>query len=402
VQQAIPGSRRDLTFDIAAVLTALAIGLATVLSAPPLLRPLGGLTIAGQILLALCLVFRRTAPATVLLVTLAATAATALVERVAPGTLVPGSLGRTAMPWVPPAVPFAVYAAVAYSRRRPLVWVSIIAAAALATHWWDAPPNSPWTLQGLMLVGGPSLLGMYVGARRRALTALTERAERAEREQHLLAEQARADERARLAAEMHDVVTHRVTLMVLQAGALRVRAEDETTRTAAEELRVTGCQALEELRDVIGLLRRTAEGGDDEDPADVTPLPGLAGLIAESESVGLPVDLDAAPVKVSPVVGRTAYRIVQEALTNVRKHAPGARITVCVRHRPAGVLIAVRNTRPARAPDDALAAAGSGTGLAGLRERVALIGGTLRAGPAGDGGFEVEATLPSYVPEPVR
>jgi signal transduction histidine kinase len=398
VRHAIPGSGRDLAFDIAAVLTALAIGLGTVLTSPPLLRPLGGLTIAAQILLALCLMFRRVAPVTVLLVALAATAATAL----AAGALVPGDLDRTAMPWVPPAVPFAVYAAVTYARRRLLIWAPIVAVAMLASHWWDAPPNSPWTLQGLLLVGGPSLLGMYVGARRRALLALTERAERAEREQHLLAEQARADERARLAAEMHDVVSHRVTLMVLQAGALRVRAGDETTRTAAEELRVTGCQALEELRDVIGLLRRSAVGGDDEDPAEVTPLPGLAGLIAESESVGLPVELDAAQVEVSPVVGRTAYRIVQEALTNVRKHAPGARITVRVRSRTGGVLIAVRNTPPARAPDGALAAAGSGTGLAGLRERVALIGGTLRAGPSGDGGFEVEATLPSYVPEPVR
>ena len=99
------------------------------------------------------------------------------------------------------------------------------------------------------------------------MLALTERAERAERERHLLAEQARAEERARLAGEMHDVVTHRVSLMVLQAGALRLTAADEATRQAAEELRTAGCQALDELRDLVGILR-TAPDGDETPSVD--------------------------------------------------------------------------------------------------------------------------------------
>jgi signal transduction histidine kinase len=189
-----------------------------------------------------------------------------------------------------------------------------------------------------------------------------------------------------------------VTLMVLQAGALRVRAADDGTRDAAEELRRTGCQALEELRDVIGLLRRAAEGDDDAPPA--APLPDLSALIAESGSVGVPVELDESgvPPAASPVAGRTAYRIVQEALTNVRKHAPGARVRVEVRYLPDGVRLAVHNTAPSRAADAELAGSGSGAGLAGLRERVELIGGSFSYGPDGDGGFTVEASLPALVP----
>src|SRR5690606_26893097 len=149
-------------------------------------------------------------------------------------------------------------------------------------------------------------------------------------------ERARAEERARLASEMHDVVTHRVSLMVLQAGALGVTARDEETRVAAEELRSAGCQALDELRDLVGVLQATP--GEAEDSGAVgaggsVATLDLSHLVAESESVGASVELveegDAA--RMSPVVARTAYRIVQEALTNVRKHAPGADARVRVR-----------------------------------------------------------------------
>ncbi|MEV4008657.1 histidine kinase [Actinomadura sp. NPDC049753] len=261
-----------------------------------------------------------------------------------------------------------------------------------------APAQDTGSVEGIVfrsvvVVVGGALLGLYAAARRRVLQGLTERAERAERERHLLAERARAEERARLAAEMHDVVAHRVTLMVLQAGALRVRAPDEPTRAAAEELRGTGCQALEELRDVIGLLRR------DPGEAPSAPLPGLTALVAESAAVGVPVELaeHGDPPSASPAARRIAYRIVQEALTNARKHAPGAAVHVDVRYRTDGVALTVRNAAPSREPDAELAASGSGTGLAGLRERVELIGGTFEAGPH-RGGFRVEASLPAYVP----
>jgi signal transduction histidine kinase len=254
------------------------------------------------------------------------------------------------------------------------------------------------TVAVLRTAVGP-LLALYFSARHEMLQALRDRAERAERERYLLAERARAEERARLAGEMHDVVTHRVSLMVLQAGALGITATDEATRQAAEELRAAGVQALDELRDLVGILRTAP--ADDQAPATS----GLAELVAESAAVGTPAELveQGDPALASPVVGRTAYRIVREALTNVRKHAPGAHVVVRVSYDESQVRLSVRNTPVAAPPDGALAATGSGIGLASLRQRIELVHGTLRAAGTPDGGFCLEATMPSYVPtaEPV-
>ena len=193
---------------------------------------------------------------------------------------------------------------------------------------------------------------------------------------------------------MHDVVTHRVSLMVLQAGALGITATDDPTRRAAEELRAAGVQALDELRDLVGILRTAPE-------ADRVPSAfGLAELVAESTAVGTPAELVEAgdPGLASPVVGRTAYRIVREALTNVRKHAPGAQVTVRVDYGDTQVQLSVRNTRPQLSTGTDLTATGSGLGLASLRQRVELVQGTLHAGWTPDGGFCLDATMPSYVP----
>jgi signal transduction histidine kinase len=170
-------------------------------------------------------------------------------------------------------------------------------------------------------------------------------------------------------------------------------APDEATRQAAEELRAAGCQALDELRDLVGILRTAPE--DEQAP----PAQGLAALVAESTAVGTPAELieDGDPSCASPVVSRTAYRLVREALTNVRKHAAGAPVTVRVDYGGAQVRVTVRNARPPGRPG-ALAATGSGLGLAGLRQRIELVRGTMHAGPEADGGFCVEATLPAYVP----
>ncbi|MFF4569567.1 sensor histidine kinase [Streptomyces sp. NPDC001410] len=258
----------------------------------------------------------------------------------------------------------------------------------------------PWELSvpnmtiGLLRIAVGPLLALYFDTRRRLMQALVERAERAERERHLLAEQARADERARLAGEMHDVVTHRVSLMVLQAGAMKVTAPDEPTRRAAEDLRAAGCQALEELRDLVGILRTAPEG-------DQTPsVTGFADLVAESVAVGIPTELieQGDPALASPVVGRTAYRVLREALTNVRKHARGARVSVRVEYGNAQLRLTIRNTSPSGGPRSALADTGSGLGIAQLRQRIELVHGTLRAEPCSDGGFSVEATLPAFVP----
>ncbi len=359
----------------------------------PMVHAYGPRGFVLQSAVALTLLLRRTAPLSVLLVMLLSTIGLHMAGRVAPDLLA-ATLDPTRV-WAMLATPFAVYSAMVYGadRRRALVMTGVIAVVA-------ARPLAP-TLEvaigtGVIVVL-PALLGTYVAA-------LNERVERAEREQHRVAERARVEERVRLAAEMHDVVTHRVSLMVLQAGALGVTATDPGTRAAAEDLRAAGCQALEELRDLVGVLR-TAPDAVAED--DVVPraggqaaAPDFADLVAESDSVGVRVWLTqtGGPDLASPVVARTAYRIVQEALTNVRKHAPGAEAEVTLEYRADRVRVTVRNTAPARGADAALAGAGSGTGLLGLRQRVDLVSGTFLAGPTADGGFEVETVLPAYVP----
>ncbi len=294
--------------------------------------------------------------------------------------------------WAPFSTALAAYGPVFYGRtarnRRTVFLVLGLFTLVVARAW--EPSVTVLTIGLLRTAVGP-LLALYFDARRRLVCALTERAER---ERHLLAERARAEERGRLAGEMHDVVTHRVSLMVLQAGALRVTASDEATRRAAEELRAAGCQALEELRDLVGILRTAPE-------EDRTPSPdGLAALVAESTAAGVPTELIEVGDRslASPVVGRTTYRVVREALTNVHQHACGARVTVTVAYDGGGVRVTVRNTRPSGSPDSALVRTGSGLGIAGLRRRIELVHGCLRAGPEPGGGFCVAAELPAYVP----
>ncbi|GGN13933.1 hypothetical protein GCM10011609_63100 [Lentzea pudingi] len=237
----------------------------------------------------------------------------------------------------------------------------------------------------LLVLVAAALAGLYLGTRRSLTRAL------AERERELLAEQARADERTRLAAEMHDVVTHRLNLMVLHAGALRIAAHDDGVREAAGELRTAGCQALDELRDLVGVLR----SGRTTSIPDVLP-DHLARLVADS-GTGLAITLtehgDADTI--SPAMRRTVYRVVQESLTNVHKHAPGAQTEITIHCGPSIVRAVIRNTRPV---SPVLALPGSGGGLLGLRGRVEMVGGTLTAGPTDDGGFEVDAVLPAFVP----
>jgi signal transduction histidine kinase len=336
------------------------------------------------------LAVRRRAPYAVVGILSAFTLAVTLLISPA-GVLTPA---HDANVWAPFATTLAAYAPLECSRTRGNQRNAIIAIVLLtivvARPW--QPSVAVIAIAILRVALGP-LLALYFEARRRLVQALTERAERAERERHLLAEQARAEERARLAGEMHDVVTHRVSLMVLQAGALQITAPDEPTRQAAEELRAAGAQALDELRDLVGILRTEPDGDESPSASD------FAALVAESTGVGSPADLVEVgnPALASPVVGRTAYRIVREALTNVRKHAPGARATVRVEYDEAQVRLSIRNTPPT-GQRGALAGTGSGLGLAHLRQRIELVHGTLRAGPEPDGGFCVEATLPAYVP----
>jgi len=239
--------------------------------------------------------------------------------------------------------------------------------------------------------------GMLVRARRQLVASLRERAERAEGEQRLLTDQARQAERARIAREMHDVLAHRVSLIALHAGAIEFRPDlpsEELLRTAGL-IRATARQALEELRDVIGVLR----GDGSAEGAPSMPQPTLADiprLVDDSRRVGASIefcmqvdDADRAP----DGLGRDAYRIVQEALTNVNKHAPGTATRVSISGGAGqGLHVTVRNRLPPSA-SGSTALPGAGLGLVGVTERATLSGGSLLHGPTGDGDFQVRAEL---------
>jgi signal transduction histidine kinase len=285
-----------------------------------------------------------------------------------------------------PAALVSAYAAAAYVTSPRRSWTVIAGLALAFAQPWDYGLGVEAAgLAAMVFV--PALLGMYVGAQHRHTRAL------AEQEQAAIADEARTQERARLAAEMHDVITHRVSLMVLQAGALRTRAPDDAVRQAAEELRLIGCQALEELRGLVGVLRSHEQSRPT--PAPEAVVLDVADLVGESRAAGVLIELhtDGSARPVSEVIARTAYRVVQEALTNVHKHAPGAQVDVTIRHQNERLQVTVSNTCPTREVEIALD--GDGTGLSGLRRRVHLVGGDLVAGPSQDGGFQLDADLPA-------
>ena len=235
-------------------------------------------------------------------------------------------------------------------------------------------------------VFGPVLAGLWMHQRAALLGVLRDRAEEAERTRTLLADQAVFAERRRIAREMHDVVAHRVTAVALQAGALSLRAPDEQTEQAAETIRATSAVALDELRGILRVLR------DDAPDPDPGVLASLEDLVAQVAATGARVELtlpDPLPA-VPDQVGRAAYRVVQESLTNAGKHAPHA--AVDVRLAVTGDRLAVEVTN--RLTPHGSAVPGSGYGLVGMRERVELAGGDLRTGPTGDGRFQVLAGFP--------
>ncbi|QBI56376.1 sensor histidine kinase [Streptomonospora litoralis] len=263
--------------------------------------------------------------------------------------------------------------------------------------------------------------GAVVRHRRQLVLSLRERAARAESEARLRAERAQMHAREQIAREMHDVLGHRLSLLSVHAGALEYRpdAPAEEVERAAAVIRVSSHRALQDLREVIGVLRA---------PVGELPQPTLAdvrGLVAESAAAGMRVELvEEVSGRAPETAGRTAYRIVQEGLTNVRRHAPGAHVRVSLHGAPAeGLAVEVHNTAPAagRTPDgrgptaggaagvepepgrgtrDGAREAGSGAapvggqGLLGLAERLSLAGGRLSHGPDDSGGFHLKARLP--------
>jgi signal transduction histidine kinase len=248
-----------------------------------------------------------------------------------------------------------------------------------------------------LFVGLPMVIGLWISARRQVLAGLRERAEQLERSQASRAEQARVQERARIAREMHDVVAHRVSLMVLHAGALEVNTQDEALAAEAALIRTTGREALTQLRDVLGVLRSPRSDPDSR----VEPQPllrHLDRLLQESRSAGIRArrrdEGQACPVPA--MVEHTAYRIIQEALTNVHKHAGPVAAQVVLRYLPAALEVTVHNAAPSRPTDPA---PGSGLGLLGLRERVELLDGELTTRRWPDGSFTVSARLPLHAPQ---
>jgi signal transduction histidine kinase len=236
--------------------------------------------------------------------------------------------------------------------------------------------------------------GMFVRSKRQLLLSLRDRARRAETEARLRAEQAQRLAREAIAREMHDVLAHRLTLLSVHAGALEFRpdAPREEIGRAAGVIRESAHEALQDLREIIGVLRA---GEPDETGRPQPTLGALEALVTESRAAGMKVTLDQRvtdPAAVPASVGRTAYRIAQEGLTNARKHAPGTEVTVTVTGAPGeGLEVTVRNPPP---QGEVPHVPGSGQGLIGLTERATLAGGRLGHGRVEDGGFEVRAWLP--------
>ncbi|MDA0564178.1 histidine kinase [Streptomonospora sp. S1-112] len=303
-----------------------------------------------------------------------------------------------------PVTALALYLVAARGRRPALAAgavMTVLSALPRPGVGWDSALGS-----AALFVWLPLALGAWTAARAQVLAGLRERADRLESERAALAARARAEERTRIARDMHDVVAHRVSLIVLRAGALEVGAADEATAAEAELIRRTGQDALLQLRHVLGVLRRTGDpepgaAGDAaaEAPEALRPPPTLADvpdLVARSRSAGVPVELEGTAGHGADTADtaeeHAAYRVVQEALTNVHKHAGAAATRVTVHRAPGAVEVAVENSPPDRTPLDL---AGTGVGLIGLRERVEALGGEFHAGPTGSGGFRVWARLPT-------
>jgi signal transduction histidine kinase len=311
----------------------------------------------------------------------------------------------------PAATPPATLAVLLVARWRPLGIAAAVAITGVGAHliqgaWRPLGSLSYGWWAVLTVVAYAALVGWgtLLRAHTELVSSLRERAERAEADQARRVAEARAGERARIAREMHDVLAHRLSLLATYAGALSYRpdAPPEQLSRAAEVIRAGTHQALDELREVIGVLR----SDESADPmAGGQPLPGMADLdrlIEESRAAGTPVEVDDGGLDSSAVpeaAGRTVYRVVQEGLTNARKHAPRSLVRVTLGGRPGrGLDVSIANGVPAGgSPAAPVPAAppvpGTGTGLIGLAERLDLAGGTLEHRRDGDE-FLLHAWLP--------
>ncbi|MDX6314416.1 MAG: hypothetical protein QOF44_3880 [Streptomyces sp.] len=286
----------------------------------------------------------------------------------------------------------AAYSAAVYSPYRVRTLTSLVVGAGLIAGFHET--NVPFTTSGfvpfLILIGG--------GLAANTIHTWKQRVRTLERQHQAETRLAVDRERARIARELHDVVTHNVSVMVIQAGAARkvMDAAPDRAREALLAVEAGGRTAMAELRHVMGLLTMTGDGPDPAAAADLAPQPGLAQLAALTARVrdtGTPVELTVTgtPAPLPAGVDLAAYRVVQEALTNTVKHAAGALVQVNLDYTPGAVHVEVADTG---GTPGAPAGSGDGRGLIGLRERLAVYGGTLQAGRRPTGGYRVRAVIP--------
>ena len=382
---ALPPRRRDVAQDAALALALAVLNLLSLLPYQAQLHPtwLALLLVGGQ---CLPLALRRVAPVPALI-----------------GCGVLRNLydafqfGYAPLP-LAPAIAFATVA----DRSRPALRWLTVAASTAGVAWSQAQPghNQPYdAIVQAFIFGAAWTVGTLSRYRRAALQAAAERAARAEASIDIAAASAAAAERIRIARELHDVVAHHVSLMAVQAeavGAL-LPARPDDAAASADLIGSTGRAAMTELRRLLGVLRLTS--AEDPERVRLTPVPSLsrlAELVDTVSEAGLAVTCQVSgPVaELPPGVDLTAYRIVQEALTNALRHAPGAAAAVRVACAPGEVTVEVSNTARSAPSAPRPAPGGSGYGLAGIAERVASCGGALALGPTANGGFAVTARLP--------
>jgi len=290
---------------------------------------------------------------------------------------------------------FALYSVAVRRDRTTAVVLGLVAVGAqllaIGLHGEHGSLRFETVLSRVLFVGFALAAGFYVSTRYAYIEGLRDRAARAERERELLASTAVAEERVRIARELHDVVAHNVSLMVVQAQAANALTHDERQQTALEQIASLGRQGLTEMHRMLGVLR----AGEQEPEAELAPQPGVADveqLVTQARDAGLAVDLrmDGEPRALPPGADLSAYRIVQEALTNVIKHAGNARAEVSIRYGPSALELNVTDDGPGPSQNGV-----GGHGLVGMRERVALFGGELVTGTGPGGrGYSLRALLP--------
>jgi len=300
-----------------------------------------------------------------------------------------------------PAGLIAFYTVALHRRLATVLWVGAISLTVLCTGYAlqaSARPElraSMWLslLSIVLLYVALAAIGLYVQARREVLASLRERAERAEAAQHEHAERVRLAERARIAREMHDVLAHRISLLSMHAGSLEFGpgASQEEIARAAGVIRTNAHAALEDLREVIGVLR--SEPGDESPERPLPTLADVPELVEDARAAGMTIRSALDTGDAPETVGRNAYRIVQEGLTNARKHARDTAVEVSIRGGPGeGLEIELRNALAVGRRNGEIP--GAGAGLIGLSERAELAGGRLEHGITTTGDYRLWAWLP--------